>query len=74
MFKFNNKKQPKKTCLIDWQMSRYASPALDIAYYIFISTKRELRGRNYNIYLKTYHDSLSNHLIRLKKKNKEKKF
>lgn len=64
MFKTNNKNMPKKVCLIDWQMSRYASPALDITYYIFVSTTRELRRHNYNVYLKTYHESLSNHLIR----------
>lgn len=64
MFKFNRQNKPRKICLIDWQISRYASPALDIAYYMFLSTTRELRGRNYNIYLKTYHESLSNHLIR----------
>lgn len=64
MFRNNNKNKPKKVSLIDWQMSRYASPILDITYYIFVSTTRELRGHNYNVYLKTYHESLSNHLIR----------
>lgn len=64
MYKNNNKNKPRKVNLIDWQMSRYASPALDIIYFIFVSTTRELRGHNYNIYLKTYHESLSNHLIR----------
>lgn len=64
MFKNDKQNKPRKACFIDWQMSRYASPALDLTYYIFICTTRELRGRNYNIYLKTYHESLSNHLIR----------
>lgn len=64
MFKFNKQNKPRKICLIDWQLSRYGSPALDIVYYIFLNTTRELRGRNYNIYLKTYHESLSYHLIR----------
>lgn len=64
MFKNNKQNKPRKVCFIDWQMTRYASPALDIVYYIFLCTTRELRGRNYNIYLRTYHDSLSNHMIR----------
>lgn len=64
MFQCNEKNWPNNTCIIDWQMCRYASPALDILYYIFCSTTKELRGRNYNVYLKTYHESLSNHLLR----------
>lgn len=64
MFQFDEKNNPKTVCLIDWQICRYASPALDIVYYIFCSTTRELRGRNYNVYLRTYHDSLSSHLLR----------
>lgn len=64
MFQFNEKNIPCKACLVDWQIARYASPVLDVLYYIFLSTTRELRGRNYNIYLKTYYESLSNHLKR----------
>ncbi|XP_055296755.1 uncharacterized protein LOC129565669 [Sitodiplosis mosellana] len=67
MFKVNKQNKPSKVCIIDWQICRYSSPVLDIVYYIFLSTTRELRGRNYNIYLKTYHESLSNHLIRYSK-------
>ena len=64
MFQFNEENIPCKACLVDWQIARYASPVLDVLYYIFLSTTRELRGRNYNIYLKTYYESLSNHLKR----------
>lgn len=64
MFQCDEKNNPIKVCFIDWQICRYASPVLDIVYYIFCSTTRELRGRNYNIYLKTYHESLSNHILR----------
>lgn len=64
MFRLDDENKPKKVCLIDWQLSRYASPVLDLVYYIFISTTRELRGRHYNNYLKTYYGSLSSHLIR----------
>lgn len=64
MFQFNDANIPSRACLIDWQIARYASPVLDVLYYIFLSTTKELRGRNYNIYLKTYYDSLSCHLER----------
>lgn len=49
---------------VDWQTARYGSPALDIVFCIFMCTTRELRGHNYNIYLQTYHESLSNLLLR----------
>ncbi|XP_031625580.1 uncharacterized protein LOC116342201 [Contarinia nasturtii] len=65
LFQCNDENVPEKVCFIDWQMCRYASPVLDILYFIFLNTTRELRGRNYNIYLKTYYQSLSRHLIRL---------
>lgn len=64
MFQFNDKNIQHKACLIDWQVLRYASPVLDVLYYIFLNTTKELRGHNYNIYLKTYYESLSSHLTR----------
>lgn len=64
MFKLNSKNMPRKACLIDWQLSRYASPIVDLMYFIFLTTTRELRGRNYNVYLNTYYECLSNHLTR----------
>lgn len=65
MFKYDEtKKQLQSVCFIDWQVMRYSSPVLDLMYYIFSCTKRELRSRNYNIYLKTYHDSLCEYIKR----------
>lgn len=49
---------------VDWQTARYGSPALDLVFCIFVCTTRELRGHHYNIYLQTYHESLSNLLLR----------
>lgn len=64
LFQYNDDNVPEKVCFIDWQMSRYSSPVLDILYHIFLNTTRELRRQNYNMYLNTYYDSLSNHLER----------
>lgn len=52
---------------IDFQVARYSNPVLDLMYFIFTCTTRELRGQNYNIYLKTYHDSLCDLISRFKK-------
>lgn len=64
MFHYDDKNTLQKVCFIDWQLVRYGSPVLDLMYYIFFNTTREQRGRNYNIYLKTYYDSLASLLQR----------
>lgn len=64
MFKHDETKNVQDISFIDWQLIRYGSPVLDIMFYLFNSTTRELRGRNYNIYLKTYYESLSSLLTR----------
>lgn len=65
MFKYDEtEKIVQNIRFIDFQTSRYSNPVLDLMYFIFTCTTRELRGRNYNIYLKTYHESLSDLLLR----------
>lgn len=64
MFQFDDTNIPSKACLVDWQISRYASPVLDILYYIFFNTTGEIRAHNYENFLETYYESLSSHLIR----------
>lgn len=46
-------------CFLDWQIGRYASPALDILYQFFSSTRKELRDQSYNDLLRIYHNELS---------------
>lgn len=46
--------------ILDWQVLRYLSPAIDLLYNIFTSTDAELRNNDYDNLLKLYHDSLSN--------------
>lgn len=54
----------KSVCFIDWQVTRYGSTVLDLMYYIFSCTTRELRGHYYNSYLQTYHESLTQSIRR----------
>lgn len=44
---------------MDWQIGRYASPALDILYQVFSSTRKELRDQSYTDLLRIYYTSLS---------------
>lgn len=45
--------------MIDWQITRYSSPALDLLYYIFSATDSQFRAEEYNNLLRIYHTSLT---------------
>lgn len=64
MFKYDGNHKPIEVCLIDWQLMRYASPVIDLLHFLFGCITNELRDGNYESFLKTYHESLSNHLKR----------
>lgn len=49
----------KDVSFLDWQFSRYVSPAIDILYNIFTSTEKALRDKEYENFLELYHESLS---------------
>lgn len=51
--------------MVDWQLCRYLSPAIDLVYNIFTSTDKALRDSDYENLLKHYHLSLSNTIERL---------
>lgn len=53
--------KPTKVCLIDWQISRYALPVLDLAYFFCTSSSKDILD-DYKKYLKIYHHSLSQNL------------
>lgn len=49
----------EEICFLDWQISHYGSPAIDIVYNIFTSTYKTLRDKEYTNLIKSYYDSLS---------------
>lgn len=51
--------------MIDWQLSRYCSPALDLLYNIFSSTDKAFRDKHFETLLQTYYASLSQMISRL---------
>ncbi|XP_053657727.1 uncharacterized oxidoreductase dhs-27-like [Anopheles marshallii] len=66
MFQYQEDNQTPKTIkLIDWQLSRYGSPVLDLVYFIFNCTDEELRAHSYQRLLSIYYNSLSEHLHNL---------
>ena len=51
--------------MIDWQVTRYCSPALDLVYFLFICTDGALRAKHYDEFLNLYHRSLKDTLDHL---------
>lgn len=64
MFSKNSLGKPVKIQLIDWQLSRYASPVIDLVIFMFFSTAKQFRDQHYDELLKIYHASLTDLLTR----------
>lgn len=45
-------------CLLDWQAVRYASPVLDISYFLYLSTDSALRAQHFDNLIQGYHIAL----------------
>ncbi|XP_055845868.1 uncharacterized protein LOC129911893 [Episyrphus balteatus] len=64
LFKFENGKAIDIK-LIDWQISRFASPVCDLSYYIFCCTSKSFRDEYYQEILDVYYSELDQFLKRL---------
>lgn len=51
--------------LVDFQMSRYASPVIDLHTYLFPGTDQQFRSKYYEKLLNTYYSSLSETIKKL---------
>ncbi|KAH8246507.1 hypothetical protein KR038_006591 [Drosophila bunnanda] len=56
---------PKACCIVDFQLTKYCSPALDVLFLLYIVAPPEVREEIYEECLEYYHKSLESHLIRL---------
>lgn len=50
--------------LLDWQVSRFTSPIIDLVYFMFCCTTKELRDAHYDEFQNVYYNSLSAHIHR----------
>ena len=57
--KFDGREIPVQAKMIDFQLARYASPVIDIAFFIYSCTTEELREKYYDNLIKTYHETLT---------------
>ncbi|PSN43492.1 hypothetical protein C0J52_03208 [Blattella germanica] len=78
MFRYSDLKEESSCCgapdemkILDFQVSRYASPALDVSYVLLSSADRVTREVHQRSFLHTYHESLSDSLIQLGSDPKE---
>lgn len=62
LYRYDECNNPIEAKLIDFQMSRYASPVLDIVHYLFACTEKELRDAHFDEFINVYHATLSEHL------------
>ncbi|XP_036318178.1 uncharacterized protein LOC118733084 isoform X2 [Rhagoletis pomonella] len=57
--RYSKDNSPEAIIIIDFQLARRASIALDISFFIYSCTSEELRARHYEQLLKEYHQSAS---------------
>jgi len=66
MYKYkDNQSTPEEAVLIDYQMSSYSAPALDLVYFLASSTVGDLRKKYKEHILTLYHTTLMTSLDRL---------
>ncbi|XP_075145781.1 uncharacterized protein LOC142220488 [Haematobia irritans] len=66
MFKYDADNHLESTYFVDFQVPLWGSPAMDLYYFIFSSSKLELKINHFNEMIKYYHDNLVANLIILK--------
>lgn len=65
---------PNRLVMLDWQLAKYGSPALDFLHFMFLSTDESFRRNHYDNMLQTYHSALMGHLERLGGENATERF
>ncbi|KAI8118174.1 hypothetical protein CVS40_10086 [Lucilia cuprina] len=66
MFQYDAFGNIKETYLIDLQMPKYGTPAQDLYYFLISSTKYEIKIKQFDYFIKFYHDNLVENLKLLK--------
>lgn len=46
----------QSVCLVDWQLSRISSPAVDLSYFLFSSTEKKFRDQHLDELIRLYYD------------------
>ncbi|XP_065361327.1 uncharacterized protein LOC135954987 [Calliphora vicina] len=62
LYKYDLQHQATSAKLIDFQLSRYASPILDLVHYLYACTERDLRNKHFMEFMDIYHQTLTQHI------------
>jgi len=66
LFKYSSGSEvPEQVKFVDFQLSRFSSPALDLQYFVFSSPSQEVRFEQLDCLLETYHTELRKTLATL---------
>lgn len=65
MFKYDEYGNPIDVLFLDFQVTFWNSPIVDLLYFFITSTNNELRANDFDKLIKFYHQNLSENLIRL---------
>jgi hypothetical protein len=65
LFRYSQARQVEEVRLLDLQIARYASPAIDILHFLYTSTQAGMRRRHYDQLLRIYHSTLNDTVRRL---------
>ncbi|EDW37455.1 GL26274 [Drosophila persimilis] len=65
LFKYDNAKRPQDLIFIDFQLSVWGSPGIDLNYFFYTSLSLEVLRHNRPMLLRTYHTRLSETLLNL---------
>lgn len=52
-------KNPTDIVFLDWQLSRYTSPVMDVFFFISTATDKSFRDEHYHSLMEVYHSTLS---------------
>lgn len=66
MFKYDDNGKLEETYLVDFQLPRYTTPAQDLLYFIISSTKLDIKLKEFDYFIKYYHENLTESLELLK--------
>lgn len=58
LYKYDSNNTPIDARLFDIATSRYASPAIDLSFFLFLNTTHEMRQLHWDDFLRIYHDAL----------------
>jgi hypothetical protein len=65
LYHYSKRGRPENIVMIDWQITRYCSPIIDLVYFFFICTDSALRLKHFDELLGIYHKELKDLLDHL---------